>query len=144
MPPRGSAGLRPPLATADSRKRPPRGPVARGLWVVLGGLAVALGAIGVFLPVLPTVPFLILAAACFARGSPRIERWMLDHPRFGPPIRDWRERGAIPLRAKMLAVGGMAGGYAVALLAVQPGLAVSVPLAAALALVAAWILSRPS
>jgi len=114
------------------------------LWVVLGGLAVALGAIGVFLPVLPTVPFLILAAACFARGSPRIERWMLDHPRFGPPIRDWRERGAIPLRAKMLAVGGMAGGYAVALLAVQPGLAVSVPLAAALALVAAWILSRPS
>ncbi len=112
--------------------------------MALGGLSVALGAIGAFLPIMPTVPFLILAAACFARGSPRVERWMLDHPRFGPPIRDWRARGAIPLRAKLFAVGGMAGGYTVTLLAVAPGLMVALPLAAALALVAAWMFSRPS
>ncbi len=144
MPARAWAGSRLPLAPPDSRDQPPRGPLARGVWMALGGLSVALGAIGAFLPIMPTVPFLILAAACFARGSPRVERWMLDHPRFGPPIRDWRARGAIPLRAKLFAVGGMAGGYTVTLLAVAPGLMVALPLAAALALVAAWMFSRPS
>ncbi|MBS3962326.1 MAG: YbaN family protein [Sandarakinorhabdus sp.] len=143
MPSRGSAGSGLPPVAADGNVRPPRGPVARGFWLMLGGLSLALGAIGAFLPILPTAPFLILAAACFARGSPRVERWMLDHPRFGQLIRNWRERGAIPLRAKLLAVGGMAGGYAVALLAVRPDPVVAVPLAAVLALVAAWILSRP-
>ncbi|MFN3371693.1 MAG: YbaN family protein [Sphingomonadaceae bacterium] len=118
--------------------------MARALWLGLGWASVALGAIGAFLPILPTVPFLILAAACFARGSPRLERWMLDHPRFGPPIRGWRERGAIPPRAKLLAVGGMAGGYTVTLLALRPGLEVAIPLATILALVAAFVLSRPS
>jgi uncharacterized membrane protein YbaN (DUF454 family) len=132
------------LPAPEPPGRPPPGPLARALWLGLGWASVALGAIGAFLPILPTVPFLILAAACFARGSPRLERWMLDHPRFGPPIRDWRERGAIPLNAKLLAVGGMAGGYTVTLLALRPGLEVAIPLAAILALVAAFVLSRPS
>ena len=112
--------------------------------MLLGGISVALGAIGAFLPIMPSVPFLILAAACFARGSPGMETWMLNHPRFSAPIRNWRERGAIPLRAKMFGIGGMAAGYAVTMVAVQPGLAVAVPLGAVLALVAAWMLTRPS
>lgn len=144
MPAHGWAGSRQPLAAPDRHHRPPPGPLARGIWMALGGLSVAAGAIGAFLPLVPTVPFLILAAACFARGSPRLERWLLDHPRLGPPIRDWRARGAISPRAKLFAVGGMAGGYAVLLLTVTPGLPLSLAVATVLALTAAWMLSRPS
>jgi len=132
------------LDRPDPPTRPPPGRLARAIWLGLGGVSLALGAIGALLPIVPTVPFLILAAACFARGSPRLERWLLTHPLFGPPIRDWRERGAIPPRAKLLAVGGMAGGYMVTLMALRPGLEIAIPLAAALALVAAYVLSRPS
>jgi hypothetical protein len=79
----------------------------RGLWLVLGGLFLALGLLGVVLPVLPTTPFLLLAAGCFAKSSPRLHRWLVDHPTFGPPIRNWEENGAISRRAKRLAVGSM-------------------------------------
>ncbi|MGE3989838.1 YbaN family protein [Pseudorhodoplanes sp.] len=80
-------------------------------FLALGGLMLALGVIGAFLPVMPTTIFLILAAWCFGRSSPRLEAWMLDHPRFGRPLRQWREQGAVPLRAKLMAVSGMALGY---------------------------------
>ncbi|HRD85926.1 MAG TPA: YbaN family protein, partial [Rubrivivax sp.] len=75
----------------------------RHFYLVSGWASLGLGALGAFLPLLPTVPFVILAAFCFARGSARVERWLLDHPRFGPMVRDWRERRAIPRRAKRLA-----------------------------------------
>ncbi len=63
-----------------------------------------LAALGVLLPVLPTTPFLLIAAACFARSSPRFYDWLLANRIFGPLIRDWREHRSIPLRAKVLAV----------------------------------------
>lgn len=55
----------------------------------------ALGLIGVFLPLLPTVPFVLLAAWCFARSSPRLEHWLLEHKRYGPHIRAWRTSRSI-------------------------------------------------
>lgn len=83
----------------------------RHVYLVLGLAFVALGFIGVFLPVLPTTPFLILAAACFARSSPRLEHWLLSHPRFGPLLRAWREHRAIPRKAKLMAFAGTSLGF---------------------------------
>ena len=76
----------------------------RALWLTAGIASLILGAIGVVLPLLPTVPFVLFAAFCFSRGSARLERWLLHHPRLGPPIRDWRENRSVPLRAKQFAL----------------------------------------
>jgi uncharacterized membrane protein YbaN (DUF454 family) len=82
--------------------------LARPLWLAGGLVSVALGAVGVFLPILPTVPFLLLAAFCFARSNPAWEQRLLDHPRFGAPLRQWRERRAISRRAKLSALVALA------------------------------------
>ncbi len=106
-----------------------------------GGLAsVALGAVGAFIPVLPTVPFLLLAAFCFARSNPEWEARLLAHPRWGPSIRDWRERRAISRRAKAAALATLALSGAVAVLSLT-----GVWLAAALfpiAVAGTWIATR--
>jgi len=75
----------------------------RYIWGAIGLLSVGLALIGVLLPILPTVPFLLLAAFCFARSSERLHNWMLQHPTLGPPIQDWQNSGAISLKAKKLA-----------------------------------------
>jgi uncharacterized membrane protein YbaN (DUF454 family) len=76
---------------------------ARPFWLVAGALALMLGLIGIFLPLLPTTPFVLLGAFCFARGSARWEHWLVTHRRLGPIVRDWRQHRAVPLRAKQLA-----------------------------------------
>ena len=71
---------------------------------IAGVLAVLLGVIGIFLPLLPTTPFLLLAAACFARSSPRMHHYLMTHRVFGPYLRNYHEGRGIPARAKVLAL----------------------------------------
>jgi uncharacterized membrane protein YbaN (DUF454 family) len=83
----------------------------RIIYFCLGWVMVALGVIGAVTPLLPTTIFLIIAAACFARSSPRLETWLLEHPTFGKTLRDWRATGAISRPAKLMACAGMTIGY---------------------------------
>lgn len=116
----------------------------RFLFLSLGWLFVALGIVGAFLPVLPTTPFLLLAVACFARSSPRLEAWMLDHPKFGPSLRDWRERGAIPTKAKIAAVVMMSASYAIFWFGTSPPLSRAAFVAALMIAPAIFVVTRPN
>lgn len=73
------------------------------LWRLVAAIALALGIIGLFLPVVPTVPFVLLAAWASSKGWPQMEEYLLSHEYFGPQIRNWREYGAVSRRAKYLA-----------------------------------------
>ncbi|MDO4433379.1 MAG: YbaN family protein [Alysiella sp.] len=77
------------------------------LWLI-GAISLILGIMGAVLPVLPTTPFILLTAACWGRASPRFHRWLHQHKFFGPMVRDWEERRAIPKRGKYLAWSMMA------------------------------------
>lgn len=118
--------------------------ISRPLWLALGCLFVVLGFVGALLPLMPTTIFLILAAACFARCSPRLEAWLLNHRRFGPTLRVWREDGAIGPQAKLMACLGMAVGYALFWWSARPSLTVDLIVGLALAGCAAFILTRPA
>lgn len=115
----------------------------RALWLGLGLLAVALGVVGVVLPVLPTTPFMLLAAGCFAKSSPRLHGWLVTHPLFGPPLRDWAERGAIAPGAKRAAALAMAAVFAVSLVLRVPPWALAVQ-GVAMGGALTFILTRPS
>lgn len=99
--------------------------MSKYLWIGLGWLALGLAIIGIALPVLPTTPFLLLAAFFFSKGSPRIHQWILNHKWFGPPIRDWQAGMGISLKAKISAIGlmwvsiGYAAWYVVPIVAVK-------------------------
>lgn len=86
------------------------------VWGAIGLTALILGAIGLFLPFLPTVPFLLVAAFAFARSSPRLHGWLLAHPTFGPPIHDWNAHGAISRRAKIFASFSVAAALVMSML----------------------------
>lgn len=121
-----------------------RNSMTRAIYLLLGLGFTALGVVGAFLPLLPTTVFLILAAACFAKSSPRMEAWILDHKDFGPLVRAWRENGAIPRKAKVLACAGMAGGFVLFFLSVHPKPWLALLVAVALAACALFVVSRPS
>lgn len=84
-----------------------RNPLIRCALLTIGWLCVVLGVIGIFLPVLPTTPFLLLAAACFVRSSRRFYLWLVLHPRLGPWVRDYLEGQGIPLKAKVYSIALM-------------------------------------
>lgn len=115
----------------------------RAAFACAGAVMLILGFIGIVTPLLPTVPFLIVAAWCFGKSSPRVEAWMLDHPRFGPSLRKWREEGAIPRRAKLMAVIGMTVGYALFWTQARPGWMTATAVAVVMLGSAIYVVSRP-
>lgn len=116
--------------------------VVRLLWRALALVCVALGFVGMFLPVLPTVPFLLVAAWAGSKGWPALEQWLLKHPRHGPAIRRWRDHGAVPRRAKWAASGTMLLSAALLWTTALP-MAVKWGVPALMACVAAWLWARP-
>jgi hypothetical protein len=81
-----------------------RSHLVRVLFNLAGAIALSLGIVGIFLPLLPTTPFVLLAAACFARGSERFHQWLLANRTFGPMVREWEGHRAIPYRTKITAI----------------------------------------
>ena len=115
----------------------------RHLWMGFGWVSVGLGALGVLLPLLPTTPFLILAAYFFSRSSQRMHAWLLNHRVFGPPIENWRTHRAISTGAKLAALVAMALTMAISVAADVPAWALAVQ-AVILAGVATFLLTRPT
>lgn len=115
----------------------------RILWIIGGVLATGLGLIGIMLPIMPTVPFMLVAAFCFGRSSPRLHAYMLDHPVYGPHIRDWNESGAIRRNAKWLATASMLGSLALSSLLGLPPRMIAIQ-AAVIAAALVFIWTRPS
>ncbi len=130
--------------TPDPGDRPlPSAPV-RWLLIAAGLMAVALGVAGAFLPVLPTTPFMLLAAACFARASPRLDRMLTESKMFGPAILEWRAHRSMPWRTKLVAIGLMSGMIALsATLFVEPWWGKALLVAVGVA-TGAWLWHIPS
>jgi uncharacterized membrane protein YbaN (DUF454 family) len=92
----------------------------RIFWAFLGLVSLALGVVGIVLPLLPTTPFLLLSAFCFARSSEWLHRWLLAHPIFGPIVENWRRHRAIARPAKIAATVGCAAIFAISLILKVP------------------------
>ena len=121
----------------------PQSKIARIIWTVFGLLALVLGGIGVVLPLLPTTPFVILAAFCFSKSSPRLRNWLLTHGIFGPLIQDWEATGAIAPRFKVIACCAMVLAFGLSLaLGLRP-LILGIQ-AVCLSCAALYVLSRPN
>ncbi len=94
--------------------------VARATLIAIGGIAVALGVIGMLVPGMPTTVFLIIASYCFARSSPALDAWLHNHRWFGASLRRFRETGGMPRRAKIVALLSMWAGVSFSLLLLGP------------------------
>lgn len=111
------------------------------MYIIIGSISLVVGIIGIFLPVLPTTPFLLLAASLYFRGSPRLYAWLLSHKRLGPYIRSFREDKAMPLRAKVVSILLMWGTGIHCICFVFPFIWLKVVMAAVMIAVTVYILS---
>lgn len=116
----------------------------RAIYLTVGLFFTGIAFVGIFLPVVPTVPFLILAAAFFARSSVQLEAWLMSHRHFGPLLTDWRLRGAIPMRGKLMALGGSALGLGLFVTLRDPTLWQTALVAALIATGIGYVFSRPT
>jgi uncharacterized membrane protein YbaN (DUF454 family) len=124
----------------------PRGLSAPARWLLQGlaGFCLLLGVVGIFLPVMPTVPFLIVAAWCASRSSPRLHHWLMTHPRFGRQLLDWNEHGVVPRKAKWITTAMMAGStVSMLVIAPSPWLPAVGGIITGMAVVLAWLWRRP-
>ncbi len=119
-------------------------PTARYLLLAVGWLFLALGAIGAFLPVVPTVPFLIVTAWAWSKSSTRLHAWLYQNPTYGPYLVAWSKYGVIPRRAKVLAVGMMAVGWVAMTVFVARSFWLPLIVGAVEVAVSVFILTRPS
>lgn len=122
---------------ADSRSAR----IVRGLLWLAGSVSLALGLIGVLLPGLPTTPFVLLAAACYAKASPRLHRWLLNHRLTGPLLRDWEAHRSLSRRTKTIAVVSMLAMVGFSVWSFRGRVIVQAALVA-LAVIGAWVVLR--
>jgi len=115
---------------------------ARFTWLIVGFVALALGALGIVLPLVPTTPFVLVAAFAFAQSSEKLHQWLLDHNVFGPLIDNWRQHGAISRRAKVISVVSMVAVLAISVAMALP-MVVIVTQLVVLGAAALFILTRP-
>ncbi|MDX5329691.1 MAG: YbaN family protein [Caulobacteraceae bacterium] len=131
-------------ARPEAEEPPVRsGPVAIIVYRLIGGAALALGIAGAFLPLLPTTVFLIIAAWAFGKSAPKLRARLYAHKRFGPTLKAWDQRGAIPPRAKIAAVIGMGLSLVVVMLNASNPL-IPVAVGVILTFCALYVLTRPS
>jgi uncharacterized protein len=138
VPSEPSMEQRPPIDDADWNPR------FRLLFLALGFVCVGLGVLGAFLPLLPTTPLLLVALWAFSRSSRRFHHWLYTHPRFGPRLQDWHERGIIPVKVKASAVSVMAVSLALMAFVARVKWPVLAVAAAVMLVGATYVLSRPS
>lgn len=115
----------------------------RWLWILLGAVSIALGTLGLFLPLLPTTVFILVAAFAFARSSPALHDWIMAHKVFGPMIRNWNEHGAIPTKAKILTIISILVSFGLSFVFHLPIWAMTIQ-GISLLIVALFVLTRPN
>lgn len=132
-----------PVTPADTKFEQPRCAMRYGL-IAFGWFNVALGAIGVVVPGMPTTVFLLIAMWAFSKSSEKFRLWLFNHKILGPPIRDWHEHRVIPVRAKYMAVGMMSLSVAILAVFVADSFLLPTIVAASMAPVAIFIVTRRS
>jgi uncharacterized membrane protein YbaN (DUF454 family) len=115
-------------------------------WILIccGWFSIVVGVVGIILPLIPTVPFLLLAAACFARSSERFHGWLIEHAQLGPLVRDYLQSGGIPLRVKKMAIGMVWISFPVSAFLFVPVVWLKIVLMASAAAITLYLLRLPT